>query len=76
MQNLEQKKLLDELKNYERKMTRSDEEQYKMFVKRQKDDEDFDSISFQKLKELHKKYVVRKSKEEIEKMFSDLKKKL
>ena len=52
----DQKKYLDILKRYERSFTREEAEEYKMFVKRQKDDEDFDSISMGRLKALHDKY--------------------
>ncbi|UCH66589.1 MAG: hypothetical protein JSW63_05535 [Ignavibacterium sp.] len=52
----EQQKLLNVLKKYERKLTGKELDDYKMFVKRQKDDEDFDSISMKRLKELHDKY--------------------
>ena len=54
----EQQKLLDELKKYERKFDRKEYEEYEMFVKRQKDDEDFDSLSMIRLKELYDKYHV------------------
>jgi len=52
----EQRRYLETLKKYERKFTREELEEYKMFIKRQKDDEDFDSISMRRLKELHDKY--------------------
>ena len=52
----EQQKLLDTLKKYERKFNRTEYDEYKMFLKRQKDDEDFDSVSMKRLKELHDKY--------------------
>ena len=52
----EQKKLLDTLKKYERNFTRQELDDYKMFLKRQKDDEDFDSVSMKRLKELYDKY--------------------
>ena len=52
----EQQKLLDALKKYERTLTGKELDDYKMFVKRQKDDEDFDSISMKRLKELYAKY--------------------
>jgi len=51
-----QQKLLDTLKKYERNFTRQELDDYKMFLKRQKDDEDFDSVSLKRLKELHGKY--------------------
>jgi hypothetical protein len=52
----EQQKLLDNLKKHERNFTRQELDDYKMFLKRQKDDEDFDSISMKRLKELYNKY--------------------
>jgi len=52
----EQQKLLEALKKYERNFTGKELDDYKMFVKRQKDDEDFDSISMRRLKELYDKY--------------------
>lgn len=54
----EQQKYLDLLKKYERKFDRKEAEDYKMFLKMQKDDEDFDSISLRRLKELYDKYNV------------------
>lgn len=52
----DQKKYLEELKKHERNFTREEAEMYKMFLKRQKDDEDFDSVSMKKLKSLYEKY--------------------
>ena len=52
----EQQKLLDNLKKYERSFTRQELDDFKMFLKRQKDDEDFDSVSLKRLRELHSKY--------------------
>lgn len=54
----EQQKLLDTLKRYERNFTQQELDDYKMFIKRQKDDEDFDSVSMKRLKELHNKYHI------------------
>ncbi|MBT8378487.1 MAG: hypothetical protein KJN64_04600 [Ignavibacteria bacterium] len=51
-----QQKLLDQLKKYERNFDRKEYDEYKMFLKRQKDDEDFDSVSMTRLEELHDKY--------------------
>jgi hypothetical protein len=53
----DQKKYLEALKRFESKFDRKELEEYKMFVKRQKDDEDFDSISMTRLKEMHDKYI-------------------
>ena len=52
----DQQKLLDELKKHERKFTQQENDEYKMFIKRQKDDEDFDSVSMRRLKGLYDKY--------------------
>ena len=52
----DQRKYLETLKKYERNFTREELEEYKMFIKRQKDDEDFDSVSMKRLKEMHDKY--------------------
>ena len=59
---IEQKKYIESLQRYERKMTPKEQEFFKMTVKRQKDDEDLDSISFAKLKELYDKYYVNRKK--------------
>jgi hypothetical protein len=52
----DQQKYLDFLKRFENKMDRSELEDYKKFVKRQKDDEDFDTVSMKKLKDLYDKF--------------------
>ena len=52
----DQQKYIDELKKYERQFTSKESEEYKMFTKRQKDDEDFDTVSMNRLKELYNKY--------------------
>lgn len=54
----DQQKYLDFLKRFENKMNRAELEDYKKFVKRQKDDEDFDTISMKRLKELYDKFSV------------------
>ena len=60
----DQQKYLDYLKRFESKFDRNELEDYKKFVKRQKDDEDFDTVSMKKLKDLYDKYyqAVDKSK--------------
>lgn len=52
----DQQKYLDYLKRLESKFDRNELEDYKKFVKRQKDDEDFDTVSMKKLKDLYDKY--------------------
>jgi hypothetical protein len=69
MQIKEQQKYLDALKFYENKMDAKESYDYKMFVKRQKDDEDFDSVSFAKLKALYQKYMATKEKKNYDSFF-------
>ena len=45
-----QKKYLEKLRRYERKLEPKEREDYKMFVKRDKDDEDLDLLSLQKIR--------------------------
>jgi hypothetical protein len=52
----EQKKYLETLKKYERNLTRQEYDEYKLFIKRDKDDDEFDTVSMKRLKELHAKY--------------------
>ena len=52
----EQKKYLDVLKKYERNFTRQESDEYKLFIKRDKDDDEFDTVSMKRLKELHDRY--------------------
>ena len=65
----EQKKLLDELKKYESKFTSKEKDEYKMFIKRQKDDEDFDSLSMKRLKELYDKYYTPPDRTKLDALF-------
>lgn len=52
----DQQKYLDYLKKFESGMDRKELEDYKMLVKRQKDDEDFDTVSMKRLKVLYDKF--------------------
>jgi len=52
----DQQKYLDFLKRFQNKMDRNELEDYKKFIKRQKDDEDFDTISMKRLKDLYDKF--------------------
>ena len=54
----EQKKYLETLKKYERNFTRQESDEYKLFIKRDKDDDEFDTVSMKRLKELHDKYHI------------------
>ena len=52
----DQKKFLDALKKYERKLNRQEYEEYKILIKRDKDEEEFDTVTMKRLKELYNKY--------------------
>jgi len=65
----DQKKYIEELKRYEAKMQPKELEEYKMFVKRHKDEEEFDSISFSKLKTLYDKYSAMREKKNYDYLF-------
>ena len=60
MTHSEQHKMIVELMDYSRKMTRYDQEEFDMYVKRDKDDESLDTISQKRLMQLYATYAVRK----------------
>lgn len=51
-----QKKYIEELKRRERLLNPKEKDEFKMLLKMDKDEEDFDTISFARLEQLHKKY--------------------
>ena len=65
----DQQKYLDYLKRFEAKMDRAELEDYKKFVKRQKDDEDFDTVSMKRLKDIYDKFYVTVDKSKYEHLF-------
>ena len=65
----DQQKYIETLKKYERKFDRKESENFKMFLKRQKDEEDFDTVSMKKLKELYDKYNVPVNKSKYDSFF-------
>jgi hypothetical protein len=69
MRSTDQKKYLATLKRYEKKMDRDEREMYTMLVKRHKDDEDLDNISFGKLKDLFTKYYTNRDKKNFDHLF-------
>ena len=62
MASREQKKYLESVRRYEKKFESKELEEYKMFVKRDKDDEDLDKLSMGKLKALYEKYYVNRER--------------
>ena len=65
----EQKKFLEILKKYERNFTGPESDEYKLFIKRDKDDDEFDTVSMKRLKELHDKYHKRFDTSKYDKFF-------
>jgi hypothetical protein len=65
----DQQKYLEMLRKYEKKFTRDEADQYKMFLKMHKDEEDFDSVSLKKLKELYEKYYTPVDKSKFDAFF-------
>lgn len=64
-----QKKYLEILKRYERKMDQKELERYKMMIKRDKMEEDLDKLSLGFLEELHQKYHVNRVKPNYDHIF-------
>jgi hypothetical protein len=69
MRILDQHKLVSELKDFVGKMTSSERYDFEMMQKRDKDDEELDKLAWGKLETMHKRYVVKKSKKEIDELF-------
>ena len=59
---LDQKKMIEALRYKISKMLPKDRYDYDMYVKRDKDDEDLDSISLKRLHEIFEKYADNKAK--------------
>jgi hypothetical protein len=57
MTHIEQHKLILELKDYRHKMKRYDLDEFEMWEKRDKDDEDLDHASWMRLLEFYSLYV-------------------
>ncbi|MFN0157109.1 MAG: hypothetical protein ACKVRP_03440 [Bacteroidota bacterium] len=60
MTHADQHKLIIELMDFAHKMKGRDQEEFEMFVKRDKDDEDLDEMSKKKLQQMAEMYVVKK----------------
>ena len=57
MTHAEQHAMIAELEDVSRRMNRRDQEDFEMFVKRDKDDEDLDALSERRLRQIHAAYV-------------------
>ena len=69
MSHRDQKKYIDTLKKYEKKFDARERDVFKMYVKRDKDDEDLDKLSMQKLEELYKKYHLNRERKDYNQFF-------
>jgi hypothetical protein len=69
MRIIEQHKVIQELRDYLPKMSSTDRYDFEMFQKRDKDDEELDALSTAKLEAMQKRYIVRKTKKDIEELF-------
>lgn len=69
MSSREQRNYFEILKRYERKFNKNEIEDYKMLVKRHKDDEDLDKLSLQRLINLFEKYHLNREKKNYDQFF-------
>jgi len=65
----DQKKFIEALMRYERKMDSKEREIFRMIVCRDKDEEDLDSLAFSDLSELYTKYYVNREKKNLDDLF-------
>jgi hypothetical protein len=65
----DQQKYIETLKKHERKFDKKESEDFKMFLKRQKDEEEFDTVSMKRLKELYDKYNMQVDKSKYDSFF-------
>lgn len=72
MRIIEQHKIIQELRYHLAKMSPSDRYDLEMFSKRDKDDEELDAISTMKLEAMQRKYIVKKTKKDIEELFKKM----
>ena len=57
MTHADQKRLIRELKDFEWKLSRDETDDFRMMLKRDKDDEDLDELAMKRLAVLHDRYV-------------------
>jgi hypothetical protein len=66
MTSVEQRKLIQKLKSVVMKMSGEERRVFDMMAKRDRDDEELDSLTMSKLKQLHAKYFPKHSKQDLE----------
>ena len=59
---VDQRKMIEALRYKTSKMVSKDRYDYEMYAKREKDDEDLDSLSMKRLREIFEKYAEHKDK--------------
>ena len=69
MRFTDQRKYIDALKRYEAKFDGNELKDFRMFVKRHKDGEDLDNLSFKKLSDLYTKYFMNREKPDLNELF-------
>ncbi len=72
MTRIEQHKLIQELRDFAPKMSRDDQSKFEMLQKRDRDEEDLDSLGVKKLEELYAKYVKHQSKKQADELWKKL----
>ena len=72
MRIIEQHKIIQELKDLLPKMSSGDRYDFEMFQKRDKDEEELDALATAKLEAMQKRYVIRRSKKDIEELFKKM----
>ncbi len=72
MTSEQQKRMVQELARFRTKMNAQEREKYDMMVKRQKDDEDFDSLTQNDLESLYNKFLKKHSKDELNRRWDQL----
>ena len=65
----DQQKYIETLKKHQRKFDRKESEDFTMFLKRHKDEDEFDTVSMKRLKELYDKYNVPVDKSKYDSFF-------
>jgi len=72
MTSVEQRKMVQRLKQVIMKMNSSDRQSFEMMVKRDRDDEELDSLTMAKLKQLHEKFFPKNTKQSLEEKWNKL----
>ncbi len=72
MTSVEQRKMVQRLKQVTAKMSSSERQSFEMMMKRDRDDEELDTLTMTKLRQLYEKCFPKNSKESIEERWNKL----